>query len=108
MFCISVYLSNLLTPYAHARTVHLQEKHLLAVPTVSTVIGRQIFSYAALSIWNEIPVEIRNNPLLSSFLRNIVRHIISFVPSLSVTTPSSSIVTAHVSDLAVAVNYVHV
>ena len=44
------------------------------VPTVFTVTGRRGFSYAAPSIWNEIPVEIRNSPSLSSFKKHLKTH----------------------------------
>jgi len=64
----------------------LADKQLLAVPKVSTVIGRQDFSYAAPSSGNEVPVEIRNSPSLSS-LRSSLRHTDSLLPSFSATTP---------------------
>jgi len=39
--------------------------------------------------------------------RRIVRHIISLVPSLSATTPSSLLATTHSSDLALAADYMN-
>ena len=63
-------------------------EHLLAVPTVFTVIGSRGFSYAAPSTANEIPVEIRNSSSLPSIKKHILRHIINLVPSFSAITPS--------------------
>ena len=97
--CISD--SHLLTTYTSARTLHSQDKQLFAVPTVSTVIGRQGFSYAAPSIWNEIPVEIDNCPSLSSSKKHLKTH-------YSATTPSSPLAIACISDLAQVVDCVHV
>ena len=77
-----LYLSHLLTPYAPVCTLRSQHKQLLTVPAVSTVIDRRGFSYAAPSMWNEIPVEI--------LLKSILRHIILPLPSLSATTSSST------------------
>jgi len=68
-----LYLSHLHT-YNSARTLLSQDKHLLAVPAVSTVIGRRGFSYTASSIWNEIPVEIRNSLSFASFKKRLKKH----------------------------------
>jgi len=49
---------------------------VLAVPTVSAVIGRRGFSYryVAPSLWNEIPIEIRNSPFLASIEKHLKTH----------------------------------
>ena len=72
-----LYVSHLLTPYTRARSLCSQDKHLFTVPTVSTIIGSQGFSYASLSIWNEIPVEIHNSPSLTSFKKEFKTHYFS-------------------------------
>jgi len=66
-----LYLSHLLTRYTPACTLCSRDEHLLAIPTVSTVIDRRGFSYTAPSIWDEIPVEIRNSPFLASFKKHL-------------------------------------
>jgi len=44
---------------------------LLHVPAVTVVIRRRDSSYAAPSLWDEIPVEIRNIPSLASFKNHL-------------------------------------
>jgi len=67
--------------YSPARTLRSQDKHLLAVAAVSILIGSQGFSYAAPSIWNKIPVEIRNSSSLASLKKHLKA--LSLVPSLA-------------------------
>jgi len=99
-----IIISHLVAPYTPAHSVHSVNRHLMSEPVVSTVIGHQGFSYAALSIWNEIsPPEICNSPFFAS-----LRYIISHVPSLSSTTPfPPPLATAHTSDSAPATDYMH-
>jgi len=66
-----LYLSYLLTVYTPVHTPHSQDKHLLAVPAVSTVIGRRGFSYAAPSVWNKISLKIPNSPSVVSFKQHL-------------------------------------
>jgi len=51
--------------------IRSQDKQLLAVTTVSTVIARWGFGYAAPSLCSEIPVEIRSSPSLASFKKDL-------------------------------------
>jgi len=64
------YLTHLLALYTPGRSLRSQDKHLLLEPAVSTVIGSRGFSYAAPSLSNYLPVEIRNSSLFASFKRN--------------------------------------
>jgi len=70
-----LHLSHLLTPYTPARSLRSQDKHLLAVPTVSTVTGKCSLSYAAPSTWNEIPVKSHNSPSLVPFKKHLKTNI---------------------------------
>ena len=69
-----LYLSHLHT-YTSAHTLLSQDKHLLAVPTVSTVTGKCSLSYAAPSTWNEIPVKSHNSPSLVPFKKHLKTNI---------------------------------
>jgi len=68
------YLTYLLASYTPGRSLRSQDKHLLLEPTFSTVIGSRGFSYTALSTWNKLSLEMRNNSSFASFQRNL-RHI---------------------------------
>ena len=46
----------------------------LAKPSVYGSIGRRAFSYAAPQIWNDIPLNIRISPSVSSFKCNCKTH----------------------------------
>jgi len=69
-FSQPLYLTHLLAPYTPGHSLRSQDKHLLLEPAVSTVIGSRGFSYAAPSLSNYLPVEIRNSSLFASFKRN--------------------------------------
>jgi len=56
-----------------------QDKHLLLEPAVSTVIGSRGFSYAVPSIWNKLPLDIRNSSSFASFKRNLKTYYFSRV-----------------------------
>jgi len=75
------YLTHLLALYTPGRSLRSQDKHLLLEPAVSTVIGSRGFSYAAPSLSNYLPVEIRNSSLFASFKRNAETYYFP-VPSL--------------------------
>jgi len=56
----------------------LQDKQLLAIPTVSTVISRWGFIYTAPWVWNEIPVKVRSSPSLASFKKHLETRYFTF------------------------------
>jgi len=60
------YTNSLSIP---AHTFRSQDDYSLAVPAVSTVIGRQ--GCATPSMWNEIIVKIRNSPSSASFEKHL-------------------------------------
>lgn len=53
------YLQRDIRRYAPARQLRSSSSHLLSVPRTRTEIARRAFSYAAPSIWNNLPLAIR-------------------------------------------------
>jgi len=54
-----VYLLPSASDYAPTQNIRSSSQYLLNVPDVWTQIGRLDFSHAALSVWNDLPVDIR-------------------------------------------------
>ena len=71
------HLSSLLHPYLPTRTLRSADQHYLAIPRCSTEFGKRAFSYAAPSIWDRIPLEIRSSPSIDSFKRKLKSHLFS-------------------------------
>ena len=69
------YLSNLLLPYTPVRSLRSSDRDLLVQPSVSTVIGSRAFSVAAPTIWNKLPITIRQSSSLTSFRRLLKTHL---------------------------------
>jgi len=61
------YLFNLIHPYSPSRSLRSSSLNLLEVPHIKSAIGRRSFSYAAPTIWNSLPLPLRNTNSLSSF-----------------------------------------
>ncbi len=61
------YLSNLLTPYTPTRNLRSSDLNLLSPPDVRSANGRRSFLYAAPTIWNSLPVSLRNCSSLDTF-----------------------------------------
>ena len=61
------YLSDLLKPVKSDKNLRSNNKFLLSVPRINSVLGQRAFSYAAPSLWNSLPLEIRSSNSLSSF-----------------------------------------
>ena len=66
-----LYLTNLLTPYTPGRSLRSHDEHLLLEPAVSTVIDSRGFNYAAPSVWNKLPLKIRNSSSFASTKRKL-------------------------------------
>jgi len=56
-----LYRTHLFAHYTPGCSLRSQDKHLLLEPAVSTVTGSRVFSYAAPSVWNKLPLEICNS-----------------------------------------------
>jgi len=54
------YLFELLHPYTPSRTLRSSDANFLEVPKIKSAIGRRSFSYAAPTIWNLLPLSLRN------------------------------------------------
>lgn len=66
------YLRDLICEYTPARSLRSESKHLLCIPKVKSVnFGHRSFAYFAASEWNNLPLNIRTSPTLSSFKTNI-------------------------------------
>jgi len=61
------YLSDLLSPYKPSRNLRSSDANLLAVPYISTSIGRRSFSFAAPSVWNKLHLIFVPAPLFPPF-----------------------------------------
>ena len=65
------YLSALLTPYQPHRSLRPVSQNLLPVPRCNSSFGQRSFSYSAPTIWNGLPLAVRQSPSLHSFKRNL-------------------------------------
>lgn len=61
------YLSEILLPYRPSRALRSTDANLLSVPNILTSLGRRSFSYAAPTIWNSLPANLRSCFSLSTF-----------------------------------------
>ena len=61
------YLSSLLNDYAPTRTLRSAHAQTLIVPRTRTVLAERRFSVAAPTIWNSIPLNIRQSSTVQSF-----------------------------------------
>ena len=66
------YLSNLLIPYIRNRTLRSSDKQLLVVPRASSAFGDRGFSVAAPTLWNFLPLNIRNCDSFQTF-KNLLK-----------------------------------
>ena len=73
------YLGSLLTPYISLRALRSRDKSLLSVPCTNTVIGQRAFSYSAPTIWNSIPLNIRQFTIHRVFDKTVKTHKNSFL-----------------------------
>jgi len=69
------YLSSLINLNAPSRLLRSSSHNLLHVPFTTTAIGRKAFSFAAPTVWNSIPLSIRQSPCIVSFKRHLKTHL---------------------------------
>lgn len=77
-----VYISDLLTAYQPGRNLRSAQQYLLVVPRTRTNWGSRAFSVAAPTLWNSLPLLIRQAPTLGSFQRQIKTHLFSLAYNL--------------------------
>jgi len=63
--------------YTPTRTLRSFDTNLLCVPRVRTCFGSRGFSVAAPTIWNSLPLDIRNSYSIASFRRQLKTFILS-------------------------------
>ena len=73
------YLASLIQPYHPPRNLRSSDLNLLTQPRTRTALGSRAFRVAAPTIWNSIPVQVRQAPSLESFKRQLKTHL--FTPS---------------------------
>jgi len=71
------YLLDLLHPYTPSRILRSSSTNLLTVPNIKTEIGRRSFSFAAPTIWNNLPFALRDSDSLSTFRSQLKTHLFS-------------------------------
>ena len=54
------YLLDLLHPYNPTRTLTSSNANFLEIPNIKTAVSRRSFSFAAPTIWNYLPLSLRN------------------------------------------------
>ena len=70
------YLSNLLTLYRPSRNLRSSSSLNLIVPKTRTATyGDRAFSYAAPTLWNELPLSIKNSETLACFKNKLKTHL---------------------------------
>ena len=69
------YLADLLVPYNCSRQLRSSNKSLLKVPTTKTkTFGSRAFTYAAPTVWNELPENIKKSNNVESFKKMLKSH----------------------------------
>ena len=70
------YLKDLLVPYIPTRNLRSASKQLLSVPRYKLkTYGHRAFSVAAPTLWNSLPLDIRNSGSINIFKSNLKTHL---------------------------------
>jgi len=72
-----VYLADLLHAYTPSRALRSSDKNLLTIPYIKSAIGRRSFSFAAPTVWNSLPLDLRSSPTPELFLSKLKTHLFS-------------------------------
>ena len=76
--CMPSYLSSLLVSYEPSRSLRSQDAALLTVPRYSLEsFGRRSFSVFAPSLWNSLPLSLRQLSTLDSFKKHLKTYLFS-------------------------------
>ena len=69
------YLCNLITPYVPPNSLRSGEQNLLRVPRTNTkTLGIRSFLYAAPTVWNSLPTNVKNASSFSIFKKLLKTH----------------------------------
>ena len=63
------YLRELISPYKPSGQLRSGDQSLLTIPRTNLTIGQRAFSWS--SVWNSIPLSVRNAPTFSTFKRRL-------------------------------------
>ena len=75
------YLQDLITAYIPSRPLRSQDQLLLSVPTYKLKsFGAKSFQYAAATLWNSLPLDLKLVPTLSGFKRGLKTHLFRRYP----------------------------
>lgn len=69
------YLRDLLIRYSPTRSLRSSDHHLLTIPRIDSANGRRSFAYAAPSVWNSLPLNIRTLDSYQSFRSALKTHL---------------------------------
>jgi hypothetical protein len=70
------YLQELLTPYQPARSLRSASSNYLVVPKSNLkTYGDRAFCVAGPTLWNSLPIKIRNSPSVDVFKKNLKTHL---------------------------------
>ena len=69
------YLRDLLVSYTPSRTLRSSSLHQLTIPSFKSASGRRSFSFAAPTIWNNLPPALRAMSCLTTFRSNLKTHL---------------------------------
>ena len=70
------YLQELTTPYTPGRSLRSSQQHLLTVPSYKLkTFGSSSFSFAAATLWNPLPLELKTSPSLPVFKSQLKTHL---------------------------------
>jgi len=69
------YLHHLLQQYIPLRSIRSASQQLLHIPPLRTNFSRRAFRHAAPTLWNEIPLTIRESGTLNTFKTHLKSHL---------------------------------
>ena len=69
------YLQCLLQQYVPSRSLRSESANLLIVPKTHRKLGTQSFAYAAPTLWNQLPADLRKKNSLSTFKTALKTHL---------------------------------
>ena len=73
---VAEYINGLIKKYTPARNLRLADQQLLCVPKMNLkTYGERSFSFAAPTLYNNLPLEIRQSPSLDSFKASLKAHL---------------------------------
>jgi hypothetical protein len=71
-----LYLQELLIPYQPARSLRSASSNCLVVPKSNLkTYGDRAFCVAGPTLWNSLPIKIRNSPSVDAFKKNLKTHL---------------------------------